>query len=36
MTLAEDAEPPLVTNTGKTKFLYLVYSLKKKLRKSLI
>lgn len=30
MTLADEAEPPLVTNTGKTKFLYLVYSFKKK------
>lgn len=34
MTLADEAEPLLVTNTGKTKFLYLVYSFKKKLRKS--
>lgn len=29
MTLADEAEPPLVTNTGETKCLYLVYSFKK-------
>lgn len=29
MTLADGAESPLVTNTGKVKFLYLVYSFKK-------